>query len=101
MNPFWILGVPTTASAMDIQRAGQKWLGMLEIGVASASLVETPDGVCSRTPELVRQAMADLRDPERRLVAELWARTPAVEPESFSPWSDARAVLCGRLPSPR
>jgi hypothetical protein len=33
-------------------------------------------GPAPRTPELVRQALAELRDPARRLLHEAWAQEP-------------------------
>lgn len=71
-NPFFVLDVPTTATRAEIERAGQKWLGMLTLGLARAAVYVTPLGVRARTPELVRAAMAELRDPERRVGHELW-----------------------------
>jgi len=69
-NPFYVLGLPTTASALDAERAGQKLLGMLELGLAAAATYATPIGSRELTPDLVRQALADLRDPGRRVVME-------------------------------
>ena len=73
-NPFFILGIPADASRIEIEREAQKLLGMLELGFADAMTYATPLGPQARTPELVRAAVAALRDPYRRLVAELWAR---------------------------
>ena len=82
-NPFYVLGVSTEATRQEIERTGQKLLGMLELGVASAKTYETPSGTVERTPERVRLALADLRDPERRLVHELWALQDAAAEASF------------------
>jgi hypothetical protein len=71
-NPFFVLDLPVTASRAEVERAGQKWLGMLEVGMSRAAIYTTPLGVRARTPELVRAAMAELRDPERRVGHELW-----------------------------
>jgi hypothetical protein len=73
-NPFFVLGVTTEASRIEIERESQKLLGMLELGFAEVASYQTPLGPQPRTPELVRAAVAALRDPYRRLVAELWAR---------------------------
>lgn len=91
-NPFHVLGVALDCSALEAERAGQKWLGLLEVGVGAAKTYASPVGARPRTPEAVRQAMADLRDPARRLVAELLyvepgdpaapaAGWPAVDPD--------------------
>ena len=80
-NPFFVLGVPADTSRIEIEREAQKLLGMLELGFAEAKTYQTPLGTRPRTPELVRAAVAALRDPYRRLIAELWARhAPAVKP---------------------
>jgi hypothetical protein len=73
-NPFFILGVAADASRIEIEREAQKLLGMLELDFADAKTYATPVGPQLRTAELVRAAVAALRDPYRRLVAELWAR---------------------------
>jgi hypothetical protein len=46
----------------------------MKLDFADAKTYQTPLGPQPRTPELVRAAVAALRDPYRRLVAELWAR---------------------------
>lgn len=71
-NPFFVLELAVTASRAEVERAGQKWLAMLELGLARAAIYTTPLGVRARTPELVRSAMAELRDPERRAGHEPW-----------------------------
>ncbi len=71
-NPFFVLELPVTATRAEIERAGQKWLGMLELDLSRARIYTTPVGARARTPELVRAAMAELRDPARRLAHELW-----------------------------
>lgn len=73
-NPFFVLGTSPEASRIEIEREAQKLLGMLELDFADAKTYQTPVGPQPRTPELVRAAVAALRDPYRRLVAELWAR---------------------------
>jgi len=72
-NPFLVLGVAPEASRIEVEREAQKLLGMLELGLEAAAVYRTPFGPRRRTPELVRTAVATLRDPARRLVAELWA----------------------------
>ena len=73
-NPFFVLGVSTDASRIEIEREAQKLLGMLELGFAEAQTYATPLGPRPRTAEAVRAAVATLRDPYQRLLAELWAR---------------------------
>ncbi len=73
-NPFFVLGISPDASRIEIEREAQKLLGMLELGFAAAETYATPIGPRPRTPEAVRAAVAALRDPYQRLLAELWAR---------------------------
>jgi len=82
-NPFFVLGLPAEASRIELEREAQKLLGMLELGFAEAGVYATPLGPQPRTAEMVRAAVAALRDPYQRLVAELWARhapPPRAEP---------------------
>jgi hypothetical protein len=79
-NPFYVLGLRPECSRADVEREGQKLLGMLELELRGASEYRSPIGVHRRSPELVREAMAELRDPNRRLLHELWA-TLEIGPE--------------------
>lgn len=81
-NPFFVLGLAPDASRIEVEREAQKLLGMLELEFAAAQTYQTPVGPQPRTAEAVRAAVAALRDPYRRLVAELWARhAPPARPE--------------------
>jgi len=81
-NPFFVLGISPDASRIEIEREAQKLLGMLELGFVAAQEYATPLGPQPRTAEAVRAAVAALRDPYQRLVAELWARhAPAEGPK--------------------
>lgn len=91
-NPFFVLGISPDASRIEIEREAQKLLGMLELDFAAVKTYATPLGDRPRTPEAVRAAVAALRDPYQRLVAELWARhapakarEPAAEAEVKPP----------------
>jgi len=102
-NPFYVLGVRPAATRAEVEREGQKLLGMLELKLSSAARYQTPVGPAERTADKVRRAMAELRDPERRLEHELWARldpaarrTPA-EPADAPPRSKADAPWVGAL----
>jgi hypothetical protein len=107
-NPFYVLGLRPDATRVEIERQGAKLLGMLELKLKSALTYPTPLGRSERTADKVRQAMAELRDPERRLGHELWARldpqsappegsdaTPpeAPRPKADEPWSEALTAL--------
>jgi hypothetical protein len=97
-NPFYVLGLSTSCGRAEIEQEGQKLLALLELGLSSGATYRTPLGPAKRTPEMVRHAMAELRDPEKRLRHELWAQlaadatlperpTPATPPtERLRPW---------------
>lgn len=112
-NPFYVLGLRPDATRQAIERQGTKLLGMLELKLKSAGGYPTPVGRAVRTADKVRSAMAELRDPARRLEHEIWARldpeavptttttdvTSADEesspraPKAADPWPDALAAL--------
>jgi hypothetical protein len=71
-NPFLVLELPPTADGALVERQGQKLLGMLAAQISEAQTYPTPLGRSVRTAELVRAAMAELQDPDRRLLAEWW-----------------------------
>jgi hypothetical protein len=72
-NPFHVLGLDPSCEGAAVQREGRKLLAQLELGLASAKTYRGALGPTERTPELVRESMAALADPDRRLVAEFWA----------------------------
>ena len=97
-NPFFVLGIAPDASRIEIEREAQKLLGMLELGFEAARTYSTPLGPRPRTPEAVRAAVAQLRDPYQRLLAEVWARhapasLDAPAPEEPAPSFDLRRAL--------
>ena len=75
-NPFHVLGLRPEAGRVEVEREGQKLLGMLELGLKAAGSYMTPLGPQTRTVDRVRGAMAALRDPEKRLLHEFWAALP-------------------------
>ena len=95
-NPFLVLGLPPDVSRKDMEREGAKLLALLGVGAARAKTYETPFGARERTADLVRAAMAELRDPEKRILHEPWATTaPAASPATpaLEAWADADAAL--------
>ena len=78
-NAFFILELKPDCSAMDVERQGQKLLAMLELGLESARTYSTPNGERERGDQEVRHAMAELREPKKRIVHELWAGTATVD----------------------
>lgn len=95
-NPFLVLGLPPDAGRSDVERATQKLLGLLGVGASAAKAYATPFGERPRTEDDVRAAAAELRDPARRLVHELWA-TPAdgaeLDPGEVTRWEAPFAAL--------
>lgn len=72
-NPFYVLDLTPDCSRAEVERAGQKLLAMLELDLAGADSYATPFGSGRRDAAKVREAMGQLRDPQRRLFHELWA----------------------------
>jgi hypothetical protein len=104
-NPFFVLGLGLQASRVEIERAGQKLLGLMALGSASAGRCDTPLGPATRDADDVRQALASLRNPGERVVHELLAdlgqgpRDPADERRSGAWAEGARAIgWFGRWP---
>jgi hypothetical protein len=73
-NPFLVLGLSPDVSRIEMEREAQKLLGMLELDFVESRTYMTPLGPRPRDAESVRAAVAALRDPYQRLVAELWVR---------------------------
>jgi len=71
-NPFLVLELPADASGEMVERKGALLLSMLAIGAGDGTRYQTPLGERERTPEMVREAMAELRDPGRRVIYEWW-----------------------------
>jgi hypothetical protein len=105
-NPFHVLGLRPDCSRADVEREGQKLLAMLELGLSAARRYTSPLGEHERSAEQVREAMAELRDPDRRLIHELWAGlaptpapaatdagSPTDSPDSSGPRFDGLALL--------
>jgi len=78
-NPFFILELPPTATAMEIERQGKKLLAKLDLGLATAASYPSPMGARPRSADDVRRAMQALSDPRRRLAAEPFATTPCLD----------------------
>ncbi|MBM4280318.1 MAG: hypothetical protein FJ137_06015 [Deltaproteobacteria bacterium] len=76
-NPFFVLALPVTATALEVERQGRKWLAMLELDLPSARTYATPLGRRLRTPDAVRAAMRALNDPAQRPTFEPWAAAGA------------------------
>ena len=88
-NAFYVLELAPSCNRLDVERQGQKLLAMLELGLAASTHYPTPIGPGTRDADKVRLAMAKLRDPDRRLEEELWARLDATPKQPVSPDPDA------------
>jgi hypothetical protein len=75
-NAFFVLGLGRDASRAEVERTGQRLLAELTIGREATLHYDTPLGPQRRTPDRVRQALAELRDPARRILHEAWAQVP-------------------------
>jgi len=71
-NPFLVLELSTTASPDMVERKGELLRSLLAAGVAGSDCYQSPLGPRERTPEMVRDALSELRDPDRRLIHEWW-----------------------------
>jgi hypothetical protein len=72
VNPFLVLSLEPDATIDQVERQGQKLLLMLSAGISESACYDTPLGRRVLTEEMVREAIAELRDPDRRLVHEWW-----------------------------
>jgi hypothetical protein len=103
-NPWFVLGLDPDASRMEVERRGQKLLALLAVGSASAAHCDTPFGKAERDEDAVRQALGLLRDPDQRILCELWARVTDVDGEEAKsdpePWTGAPAAIGWRATWP-
>ncbi len=101
-NPFFVLELGVNAARLDVERAAQRLLGLLAVGAQGADQYQTPFGPARRDADIVRQALARLRDPLQRVRYELWANVaPIAAPEASesltAAWEvGARALGWGR-----
>jgi len=97
-NPFLVLELTASATRIEVERAGQKLLAQLAIGVASVKSYRTPFGVRARDESKVRMALSALRDPEQRVLHELWLSDLADEPQALEGWPGAFRSIGWRGP---
>jgi len=86
-TPFLVLELPLTAGRDELERQGAKLLALLAAGVPEADRYPTPLGLRERSSELVREALAELRDPRKRVLHEWWAAGFREEPAAGPPGS--------------
>jgi len=99
-NPFFVLELKTDATRADIERAGQRLLAKFGIDSAGIADYDTPLGKGVRDADMVRQALAALRDPAQRVACELWAGLapiqvgrPQAQGAGETRWEDAQRAL--------
>jgi hypothetical protein len=97
-NPFFVLEVAADATPTDVERAGQRLLALLAVGSANVQTYPTPLGPATRDAEKVRQALTALRDPEQRVLHELWANVVSAGDQASrqgnaGPWEEAEHAL--------
>lgn len=96
-NPFHVLELSPSCTAMEVERAGNKLLAMLGVDMESARTYRGPLGPRPRDADLVRRSMDALRDPDRRVLAEFWAAVPPGDPPeadpTSEPWPEALEAL--------
>jgi len=97
-NPFFVLEIATDATPTEVERAGQRLLALLTVGSATAGIYQTPLGPATRDADRVRQALATLRDPEQRVLHELWANVVPTGGQASGhtdtgPWKGAEHAL--------
>jgi hypothetical protein len=93
-NPFFVLDVRADCTRAEAERAGEKLLALLGVGASGAKTYATPFGPRERTADAVRAALAEIRDPSRRIAHEVWARVPSADAappvdSATSPWEGA------------
>jgi len=95
-NPFRLLGLTPQTSPRDVEREGGKLLSILAAGLDDPTTMP-PLGPRARTPEQVRWAIAELRDPHRRALHEFF--WPACTSLPIDP--QRLEALLDRLPKER
>lgn len=86
-NPFFVLEVPIDAAPGEVEHAGQRLLALIAIGSAGVEHFMTPLGAGRRDADKVRQALAALRNPNERVLHELWANIDVGEQQTRKPGS--------------
>jgi len=97
-NPFLVLELSAAATRIEVERAGQKLLAQLAIGVSAVKRYRTPFGFRERDESKVRIALSALRDPEQRALYELWLSDAVGERQAMPGWSEAFPSIGWRAP---
>lgn len=97
-NPYFVLEIAADATPGEIERAGRKLLGLIEVGSEKAAHYTCSFGTFDRSPTMIREAMAELRDPKKRarhaLLASLLSADVTANSETAldAPLTDAFAL---------
>ena len=104
-NPFFVLDIGVEATPIEVERAAQRLLALLELGGAKSRSFETPFGSAERNADLVRQSLTALRIPQQRKMYEILTEVAPVterEQDSLSrPWQEASRAIGWQAPWPR
>jgi curved DNA-binding protein CbpA len=65
-NPYFVLEIASNATPGEIERAGRKLLGLVDVGSEKAVKYTCSFGTFDRDATMIREAMAELRDPRKR-----------------------------------
>lgn len=74
--PFWALELEPGADNKAIERAYAKLTGAIKLQVPGANTFKSPLGTHTRDEFLLRDARANLTNPETRIIAEFWYVSP-------------------------
>jgi hypothetical protein len=79
LDHFFVLSAAPGASRTELDDVAIRLLEALAAGQPGADRYPTPLGPRRRDPAIVTAAAEELRDRERRIVHEVWARMPVRE----------------------
>ncbi|MEO7112014.1 MAG: hypothetical protein ABI183_16340 [Polyangiaceae bacterium] len=65
-NPYFVLEIAANATPGEIERAGRKLLALIDVGSEKVVEYTCSFGVFPRDATMIREAMAELRDPRKR-----------------------------------
>lgn len=97
-DPFFVLEAARCATRRELDAVATRLLDALAGGEPGATRYPTPLGERSRDAGTVQAAAHELREPEGRIVQEVWARLPVrwrpIEPPAApAPWRGGERAL--------
>jgi hypothetical protein len=81
-NPYFVLEIAADATPGEIERAGRKLLGLIDVGSEKVVKYTCSFGTFDRDATMIREAMAELRDPKKRARHSLLASLLATDVDS-------------------